>query len=248
MIKRFKADLHIHTCLSPCGDLEMSPRAIIEQAKRKGLDIIAICDHNSAENVAAVSRAAQTEPLKVLPGMEVTSQEEVHVIALFDEIENVLNLQKIVYENLSGENDEQAFGMQVVVNELGDVLSFNKKLLIGATELPVEKVVTTIHSLNGLAIASHIDRESFSILGQLGFIPDYLDFDGLEISCNMTFKQARSRFPSYNHYGLITSSDAHYLSEIGRCFTELLIQEASIKEFRLALFSQEGRKVLYWDQ
>ena len=148
MLRCFKADLHIHTCLSPCTELDMSPMRILTAAKKKEIDIIGICDHNSSENSLAVMNAAKKMNINVLPGMEVTSQEEVHVLALFDEIENALKLQEHVYKNLPGENDEDAFGMQVIVNEKEEVLGLNNKLLIGATTIPLEKIIQTIHSLN----------------------------------------------------------------------------------------------------
>ena len=117
-MKRFRADLHIHTCLSPCAELEMNPREIVEAARGKGIDIIAITDHNSAENVEAVRGAALGKGVTVLGGMEVTSSEEVHLLALFAEREQLLRMQDIVYENLpSGENDERLYGRQVIVNE-----------------------------------------------------------------------------------------------------------------------------------
>ena len=194
MLRNFKADLHIHTCLSPCTDLDMSPQAIALQAKRREIDILGICDHNSAENVPAVMRAADQFAIRVLPGMEVTSQEEVHVLALFDELEPALALQEIVYANLPGENDEEAFGMQVVVNAEGEVLHFNPRLLIGASTLSIEEVTDHIKALDGLAIASHIDREGFSLLGQLGFVPEHLALDALEISPRISLEEAEQRF------------------------------------------------------
>ncbi|TEU07325.1 MAG: PHP domain-containing protein, partial [Candidatus Aminicenantes bacterium] len=225
MLRLFKADLHIHTCLSPCAELDMSPKGILTAAKKKELDIIGICDHNSSENSLAVMNAARKMNISVFPGMEVTSQEEVHVLALFDEIENALKLQKFVYKNLPGENDEKAFGMQVVVNEKEEVLGFNNKLLIGATTIPLEEVIRLIHSFSGIAIASHIDRESFSIIGQLGFIPDNLELDALEISPNITFKEARKRYA--NHYPITCSSDAHFPDDIGKRFTSFLLEDST---------------------
>lgn len=242
MLKVMKADLHVHTCLSPCADLAMSPRAIAQQAKIKEIDILGICDHNSVENVPALIDAASRFEISVLPGMEVTSQEEVHILALFDRLEPALELQKIIYLNLPGENDEEAFGMQVVVNEEGEVLGFNKKLLIGASTLSVSDVVQTIHSLEGLAIASHVDREGFSITGQLGFIPADLGLDALEISAPMTRKEARDRYD----YGfpLTTSSDAHCPEDIGKVFTTFYIENSSTAEIKKALLVQKGRKII----
>ena len=161
MLKKIKADLHIHTCLSPCGEMDMTPAMIVEKALSKGLDVIGICDHNSSENVIAVKKAGEKRKLKVLGGMEITSKEEVHVLALFDEDKDLSELQNLVYENLNGENNEELFGYQLIVNEQDEIIDLNKKLLIGATDLTVEEIVEHIHSLNGLAVASHIDRERF---------------------------------------------------------------------------------------
>jgi predicted metal-dependent phosphoesterase TrpH len=243
MLSPFKADLHIHTCLSPCTELDMSPKGILTAAKKKEIDIIGICDHNSSENSLAVINAAKKMNINVFPGMEVTSREEVHVLALFDEIENALKIQKFIYKNLPGENDEKAFGMQVVVNEKEEVLGFNNKLLIGATTIPLEEVIRLIHSLSGIAIASHIDRESFSIIGQLGFIPDNLELDALEISPNVTFKEAKIKYPK--NYPITCSSDAHYPDDIGKGFTSFLLEEGTVVEIKKALNNEEGRKLIH---
>ena len=191
MLRPFKADLHIHTCLSPCTELDMSPKRILFSAKKKEIDILGICDHNSTENSLALMNAAKNMNINIFPGMEVSTLEEVHVLALFDDIENTIKLQEFVYKNLPGENNEEAFGMQVILNEKEEVLGFNNKLLIGATTIPLNEVVQLIHSLDGITIASHIDRESFSIIGQLGFVPENLELDALEISPNITFEEAK---------------------------------------------------------
>ncbi|MEW6096402.1 MAG: PHP domain-containing protein [bacterium] len=244
MFKIFNADLHIHTCLSPCSDLDMTPKRIINEVKLKYLDIIGICDHNSCENVIITKEIANIQGIKVIGGIEITSSEEVHILALFDNDEELLKLQEIVYENLDGINDEKAFGTQLVVNEHDEVVAHNKKLLIGATKLPVKKWVDLVHSLNGLVIASHIDREGFGIIGQLGFIPDDLKLDGLEISPKITFKEAKVTINEANNFPVITGSDAHHLEDIGISFTRFLIKEPSVKEIKMALVGEEGRKIL----
>ena len=236
--------MHIHTCLSPCGSLEMSPKAIIEQAKRKRLDVVGICDHNSAENVVAAEKAGERGGLRVIGGIEVTSREEVHVLAFFDKEQDLFELQRIVYENLPGINDEEVFGKQVVVNEEGMVVDLNNRLLIGATKLSIEKIVGIIHSLGGLAIASHIDREGFGIIGQLGFIPEGLGLDGLEVSPRMSLEKARLQFPEVLDFPLVSFSDAHALEDVGKSATSFLMEEADIKEIRKALFGEDGRKVI----
>ncbi|MFH1563537.1 MAG: PHP domain-containing protein [Nitrospirota bacterium] len=245
MFKTFKADLHIHTCLSPCGDLEMTPSAIVREAKKRGLEIIGICDHNSAENITATQNAGQREGIAVIAGMEVTSSEEVHILALFDDFAEAIQLQTIIYEHLvPGVNDEAVFGEQVVVNYKDEVLGFNPRLLIGATSLTVQKVIEAIHSLSGLAIASHIDREAFGIIGQLGFVPADSGLDGLEVSPRISCQEARAKFPDANNFSLVTFSDAHYLQDIGKTWTQFLIKEPTVKEMKMALIGEEGRKIL----
>jgi predicted metal-dependent phosphoesterase TrpH len=220
----------------------MSPRGIARKASEKKIDILGVCDHNSAENVPAIRDAAKSYQISVLAGMEVTSQEEVHVLGLFDQLEAVFALQQAVYASLEGENDEEAFGMQVVVNAEGEVLQFNKKLLIGASTLTLEEVVSLIHRLDGLAIASHIDREGFSVIGQLGFIPENLELDALEISPAMSRQDALHKFGS--RFPLTSASDAHRLEEIGRVWTSFWLVEGTVKEIKMALAHNEGRKIL----
>ena len=223
----------------------MSPKRIVEKAKVKMLDMIAICDHNSAENVQATINAADSINIKILPGMEINSAEEVHMIALFDEIDNAIRLQKKIYQHLSpGENDERLFGEQIIANEFDEVEGYNKRLLITATTLTLNDIVNTIHQFNGLAIASHIDRETYSIIGQLGFIPEDLKLDALEISPNTNRDDALKRFPEVAKYSLISSSDAHFLDDIGKATTSFLLEEPTLAEIKMALNSGNGRKII----
>lgn len=241
-MKRLEADLHVHTCLSPCADLTMSATAIVRRATASGVDILGICDHNSAENVPAVMEAARGRDVRVLPGMEVTSMEEVHILALFDTLAPVTELQQIVYRHLPGENDEEAFGMQVVVNADDEVLGFNRRLLIGATTLTLGEITKSIHSLGGLAVAAHVDRESFSLISQLGFVPDDLDLDALEFSRAISHEEAVRRYDP--RLPLVRSSDAHTVENIGCWCTRFLVEEASIGEVNKALMNQGGRQIL----
>lgn len=241
----FRADLHIHTCLSPCSDLLMSPLRIVEKAASLGLNIIAICDHNSVENTEVTKKLAGEKGINAIPGIEITSSEEVHILGLFKEMEEALKMQDIVYKNLQpGENDEDAFGMQVIANEHDEVIGFNKRLLIGATGLPVGKIVEAIHSFGGLAIAAHIDREGFGIIGQLGFIPPDLKLDALEISPNISLDKAKTLFNEYVHITWIISSDAHKLSDIGKGSTGLFMNHSTFDELCLTLKGEGGRRVI----
>lgn len=231
-----RADLHIHTCLSPCADLGMSPRSIAVRSKEKGLDIIAVCDHNSAENVIAVRRAAERVNIEVIGGMEITTSEEVHILALFDKYEDnaLLSLQEIVYENLQGEGGWKHAGEQVLANEDDEVVGLNNRPLVSATRIPLEKTVDIIHSLHGLAIAAHIDRQGFGIFGQLGFIPKGLPLDAVEISPNTSYREAREKFSV--PYPFIASSDAHFLEDIGKASTVFSsLKHATIQDIKECL-------------
>jgi 3',5'-nucleoside bisphosphate phosphatase len=171
VLREFKADLHIHTCLSPCGDWEMSPRQIIQKSLDAALDLIAICDHNTTENAGAVMREGLRRGVGVLPGLEICSKEEVHVLAIFGELEQALAMQEWVYAGLSGENQPEVFGYQIVANEDNEVLAENPRLLIGATRLGLGQIVRQTHALGGLSLSAHVDRPANGIINQLGFSP-----------------------------------------------------------------------------
>ncbi len=192
-LRRFRADLHVHSCLSPCGELESYPRRIVERALEAGLDIVAVTDHNTAENVAATVRAAKGTRLTVLPGMEIASAEEVHVLGLFETVDDILPVQDEVFRGLPDVPAGAAFVRdQVIVDAEDGVTGFSPRFLMAATRLDVRGVVELIHRRGGLAIAAHIDRPSFSVVSQLGFVPPDLELDALEVSPLMTFAEARA--------------------------------------------------------
>ncbi|MDY0044730.1 MAG: hypothetical protein RBS82_08700 [Syntrophales bacterium] len=222
----------------------MYPSALVSGSLARGLDIIGICDHNASENVRYVINAAKKKPLTILPGIEVTSREEVHVIGLFEELENLFEMQEIVYKFLPGVNDEKIFGCQAIVNEKDEVEGFNEKLLIGATNLSLREITEAIQNLKGVAIAAHVDRESFGLLGQLGFVPDDVHFDALEISFRSDANKIRSEFPELADQCIIRSSDAHGIAEIGRAITIAKLCEPSFAELKLAFKSRNGRRIV----
>jgi len=235
-MRELRADLHVHTCLSPCAEPEMVPTAIIGRANELGLDMIAICDHNSAENVAAVAEAGRRESISVIPGIEITSREEVHILGLFQTERELMNVQAVVHESLSGENDEEAFGPQTVVDQWDQVAGVSTRLLIGATDLSLEDVVRLIHDFGGLAVASHIDRQGFGLVGQLGFVPPGLKLDALEVSPRSTIRE-------WDDFPIVTSSDAHRLDDIAKSSTLFFAEEGSVKEIARALRGEGGRRV-----
>ncbi|MFP4531425.1 MAG: PHP domain-containing protein [Desulfobacterales bacterium] len=239
----YRADLHIHSCLSPCGDWAMSPRDIVAKSCELGLHIIAICDHNSMENAAAAIRAGDSSGLCVIPGMEVCSREEAHVLGLFETLEQAAAMQEIVYAHLTGTNDPDLWGTQVVANEKNEVIYESDRLLIGATTLYLDAIVDAVHSLNGLCIAAHVDRPSFSVISNLGFIPPDVKFDALEVSFRVPLSEAYQQIPGIERFPCITSSDAHYVKDIGRVWTNFRLATPSLQEIRYAFQGDKGRRI-----
>ena len=243
-MKVFKGDLHIHTCLSPCAELEMSPVVIVETSLKKGLDFIAVCDHNSAENVGAVLKAGSKRGLIVFPGMEINSIEEVHILAIFRSEKQAVKMQDIIYKNLDGVNRPEIFGEQIIANEFDEVHGFNEKLLIGATRLKLKDIVRETHFLGGLSIASHVDRPSYSVMSQLGFIPPDLEFDAVEISFRSNIESFLKTTKNAGAFPVITSSDAHRFDDIGKVQTSFFIETPCLDEIRMAFEDESGRRII----
>ncbi len=245
----FRADLHLHTCLSPCAGYDVSPWAVVKRAADLGLDLIAICDHNSAENAAAALEAARRLGERapcVLPGLEVTSAEEVHLLTIFEGLSGALTMQAMVYDHLlGGENDPGLFGDQIVANVDDEVEEFNTRLLIGSTDLTVESVVERTHFLDGRVIAAHVDREAYSLLGQLGIIPPGLKLDAVEVSRRAEPQQVR-RWEEDTGLAVLVSSDAHSLDQVGAVWSEIVGEQPSWEDFCLALKGKDGRLVNGW--
>jgi predicted metal-dependent phosphoesterase TrpH len=221
----------------------MSPREVVNAAVRNGIDLIGICDHNSAENVLAVKKAGERHGLMVLGGMEVSSSEEAHILVFFDDDDDLLDFQRHIYEHLAGRNDGHSFGLQVIADDEDGVTGFCDRLLIAATSLPAEAIVAKAREAKSqsLVIAAHVDRESFSIIGQLGFIPPSLAIDAVEVS-RMSAAEMKTRFPDTGRFPVVTGSDAHGPDDIGKRFTWLTVEDGTVAEIRMALAGRDGRK------
>jgi hypothetical protein len=244
-LRVYTADLHVHTCLSPCATLDMTPRKIVAQARRMKLDMIAVTDHNTAENAGALMDAAADAELSVVPGLEITTAEEAHVLGLFPTLEAALAMQELVYAHLTpGENDENRFGLQVVASAADEVEGMCTRLLMGATDLDLDRLVAAIGERGGLAVAAHIDRDSYSVTSQLGFIPSDLDLAAVGISRQLSLTGARERFPEYRDRAFVSTSDAHDLDQLGTNPTQLMLAAPDFEELRLALAGQDGRHVV----
>jgi hypothetical protein len=236
-LPEFACDLHIHSTLSPCGSLDMSPRVIVERAHEAGLDIIAVTDHNMAENTPYVKEAGDRRGLVVLAGMELQTREEIHIIAIFDDYNTAYALQLMVYDLLPPvANDVEFWGDQVVVDGEDNIIRSEERLLISSAGISVEDAVSWIKSHGGIAIASHVDSPTFSIISQLGFIPADIPFDALEIRER---EKAGSLRPFIMREGLpfVTFSDAHYPADIGRRRTRLTLDAPDCANIEDALRS-----------
>jgi PHP family Zn ribbon phosphoesterase len=239
-VKEFFADLHIHTALSPCADREMTPRRIVEQALMQGLSMIAICDHNAAHNVAAVQAVAGPR-LCVVAGMEVTTKEEVHTVGLFPDARAAEAAAAEFSPNLPLLSADQRGGeVQVVFDEDGEPVGYEPRLLSGSSGLELNAVIDLIKRHNGLAVAAHVDRPSFGIYGQLGFFPADAGFDAIEVTAYVG-RSLWARQIEQLTLPVLSSSDAHFLSELGKSRTRLWSVEPNFNELVLAVRSQGGR-------
>ena len=244
-LRRLRADLHIHTCLSPCGGLSMSPRAVAEAARAAGIDLIAVTDHNATGNAAAVAEAAGGAGPAVLPGIELTTAEEIHLLGLFEAGTDLARFQEEVYAQLPEVPEKRKFVEdQVLVGADDYVAGFDPHCLFGATLFPLREAVALIHGHGGLAVACHVDREAFSVLSQLGFIPPGLELDAVEVSPRLTVAEALRTLGPFGPLPVVRFSDAHEPGEIGRAVTDILAAAPSLAELRLALAGRDGRKVL----
>ena len=242
-MRLFWADLHIHTALSPCAENEMAPPAIIKAAKAKGLEIIGICDHNSAENVMAVMEAGATEGITVIGGIEVQTLEDVHVLTFFRHVDALTCWQEEIYAALPGTwNDEARFGEQLILDSRGRITGKLCILLLASTSMSINYLGKRVRELEGIVIPAHIDRPSFSLIRNLGFVPDALRPDCMEISRNISVEQARDRFPCVAGFSLVKSSDAHRLNEIS-VSVGFWIEAPKWDEILLALRLSDGRYV-----
>jgi PHP family Zn ribbon phosphoesterase len=247
-MKIFKADLHIHTVLSPCGDLEMSPKRIVQEAKFKNLDIIGITDHNSTRHGDLIKKMAAEVDLFVLTGAEVTTKEEVHCLTFFENPDNLEKFQQYLEKWLPPvKNKPNWFGYQVIVDKDENVIDEEPYLLISGINQSITEVRKKVSDLGGLFIPAHINRPNNSIFSQLGFLPNDLNPDALEIDARTNRKQVLEDYPQFAKYTLLKDSDSHMPERIGAVYNQFRIEERSFDEIRKALHRIDGREVVYND-
>ncbi|MBQ7985716.1 MAG: PHP domain-containing protein [Clostridia bacterium] len=209
-------DFHIHSCLSPCGDKDMTPNNIVNMAALSGLNAIAISDHNTVGNVKACMEVAKEVGITVLAGMEVETEEEVHILTLYPTLEAAQEAASEVYKKLPAiKNRPEIFGEQVFMDKDDNITGYEEKLLISPAAMSMNYLFDVVKSVGGIYIPAHVDRHSYSVLTNLGFIPDDIDIKNIEIS-RMTqdvesYLAAREELLKYK---IFRNSDAHYLQDI----------------------------------
>jgi 3',5'-nucleoside bisphosphate phosphatase len=243
MLKPYLTDLHIHTVLSGCAEVEMIPPLILRQAKRLGVSLIAITDHNACLNAEAMIEASAGSGIHVLPGMEIQSREEVHLLCLFDTVDPCRRWQEEVFKKLPAlRNRESAFGPQYVVDSAGEWIRTEERFLAASADIGLEEVVEDVQSLGGMVIPAHVDRPAFSLFSNLGMIPDSLDVLGLEVTPQFVPTTGFQQWPQLKGWCLIVNGDAHRLQEIQHR-TLFKIAAPVVREIGLALKGEQGRRV-----
>lgn len=246
MMRRFVADLHVHSILSPCAAIEMTPRNIVWHAQQYGVDIVAITDHNACDNVQAALEAAKGTDVTILLGMEVESKEEVHLIVLFEKMRQLRQWEHFIQQHMSGRlNDAERFGAQFIVDADDNFVAEKTEMLLASLTVGVAEISAQANKLGGICIASHVDRPTYSIISQLGFIPPDVELAAVEVSRNMRVADATQRIPAIGCLPVITASDAHTMVDfINGPKSVFYIEQPTIGEIRQALLAQNLRKVV----
>ncbi len=208
-------DFHIHSALSPCADNDMTPNNIVNMAILCGLDVIAITDHNSTANCAAVQKAAMNTGLTVLCGMELCTSEQVHVVCLLPDADSAWYFERFVASKSPKlENRVDIFGNQLVLDEQDNVVTEEKLMLSSSAEISVTDLHHIVNHYGGVVFPAHIDRSGFGILTALGAVPQDCFFGTVEVKNPLEFETRHIAKDIYNRYHVITNSDAHFLENI----------------------------------
>lgn len=223
-------DLHIHSCLSSCGDDDMTPGNIVGMAAIKGLDVIAVTDHNSCKNCPAVMKLAEAYGVLAIPGMEINTSEEVHAVCLFPGLEEALAFDAYVYDRLMKfPNKEAVFGKQQICNEDDEVIGTEPNLLINSVDISFDRLWDLVRSFKGVMFPAHVEKSANSLIANLGFIPPDSRFKTAELKDLKKLHQVRKQNPYLEGCRIISNSDAHYLEHINEPHLTLPVGEKSIR-------------------
>ncbi|MBQ8783785.1 MAG: PHP domain-containing protein [Clostridia bacterium] len=211
----FRYDLHNHSCLSPCGDNDMTPYNLVNMAKLLDLDVIALTDHNTCLNCPAAVKVGEEIGITVIPGMELCTAEEVHVVCLFPDVENALAFSAYVRENMPPvKNRPDIFGEQRIMDERDNVIGTEELLLTTACSIGIYQVPGLVKKYGGCAFPAHIDRSSYSVISNLGGIDLSMGFNCAELTDKADVEEYLHKYPDLKKMKLIFDSDAHYLENM----------------------------------
>ena len=206
----FFYDMHIHSDLSPCGDFDMTPNNIVNMSYIKGLNIISVTDHNTTENLPAIMEISEKMNIKLIPGIEVTSKEEVHVLCYFKELNDALQFGKLIYNSLPDiKNIKSIFGQQNIYNYKDEIIGTLDKLLINASGYSLTEIYTMTKKYHGVMIPAHINKKSNSLLSVLGFIPFDININFVEV-----YPESELNEKIIKNLNILKNSDAHNLIDI----------------------------------
>ena len=223
-------DFHIHSCLSPCGDNDMTPNNMIGMAMLKELDAVALTDHNTARNCPAFLEVAKAQGLIAIPGMELCTSEEIHVVCLFYELDDALSFDKYVYEKTPNiRNMTDIYGNQYIMNSKDEIVGEENKLLITAADISLWDVPRLMEQFNGVAIPAHIDKTAYSVLSVFGMFPEDLSFPAVEIHKPQLTDSLIEKHSCIGDMNILHDSDAHYLWDISERYNSIETAERSVK-------------------
>ncbi|NLB36987.1 MAG: PHP domain-containing protein [Clostridiales bacterium] len=223
-------DLHIHSCLSPCGDNDMTPYNLVNMAKLKGLDIIALTDHNTCANCPAAVKAGQQAGITVVPGMELCTSEEVHVLCLFGDLQGAMDFSEYTQRRIPKiKNRKDIFGEQLIMDSRDNIIGQFDLLLTTAADISVSEVVVTVGSFGGFCCPAHIDRGSYSLISNLGGINSDMGFTAAELTKRADIAEYFNRFPLLKTMRILRNSDAHFLADISEPEMKISLPECCAK-------------------
>ncbi len=225
---KYYYDLHLHSCLSPCGDMDMTPNNIVNMAKILGLDVIALTDHNTSLNCKAAMEVGKEIGLLVIPGMELTTSEDIHAVCLFPTLEKALNWSEYVdSKRIKIKNKSEIYGRQVIMNNADEEIGEIENLLLPSGGISIMQAYNEVKNFGGICYPAHIDRDSLSILSVLGEIDEYCNFKTAELADKSKESELKKKHPILNNMNIVTSSDAHYLENMREASNFLELDELS---------------------
>lgn len=229
-MREYRYDLHVHSCLSPCGDSDMTPNNVVQMALLSGCEILAITDHNTCRNAPAILEAGERNGLLVVPGMELCTSEEAHVVCLFETLEGALGFDRYVYEHMPHvKNKPEIFGQQPILDGSDEQVGEEENLLLVSSFIGVDQVVGLTAQYGGVAFPAHVDRDSYSVIASLGAIPPEAQFTAAELTRECDEKEYVKLHPELKGLALFRDSDSHYLETLAGEPWALTLPERSAK-------------------